>query len=721
MRRTLVSLCLAALAGCDDPAPPVALDAGFDAGLDAAARYAPAPFAPTAATRAYCRDADDDAVEARVTDLLRALSVDEKVALMAGAGVVVRDRSWRVPGHEGLRVPGLRMLDGPRGLSSVTRAPATVFPVAMARGASWDPALERRVGEAIAEELRSVGADVLLAPTMNVLRHPRWGRAQETYGEDPAHIGELAAAFIEGAQSRGVLASAKHYAANSVENTRHSVDVQMSERTLREVYLPHFRRAVVDARVASVMTAYNRVNGAWADQSAHLLRDILKGEWGFAGFVESDWILGTHGASTSVLAGLDLEMPSPLNFRRLPAELDAGAITERALDDSVRRILRAQLCYRLDERAFIPDDPARRGTAAHRALAREAAREGIVLLRNENGALPFGAGLRRIAVLGRNADVENLGDRGSSSVVPTEVVTALEGVRARAGSAAQVSLVGALDPAGEAALRDADAVLVVTGLQADDEGEGEIGAGDRASLALPAGEVALIRRAAALNPRVVVVLEAGAAVTVEPWVDEVEAVLFTGYPGCEGGSALAEVLFGDVSPSGRLPFVIPAREEDLGVFDNTSATVTYEYLHGYRALASRGLRARYDFGHGLSYATFAHEDARVSAPTVALGGAVEVSVQVRNEGSARAADVVQVYASSPGSPVLRAPRDLRGFARVELDAGESRRVSVRVRGDDLARWDEVGRRWTLDPLAYTLTVAQSAAAQGLEVTVRGAP
>jgi beta-glucosidase len=689
----------------------------IDGGVDATVGYEPAPFTPTAATRAYCRDADDTAVEARITDLLRTLPVQEKTRLLAGAGVVAMDRSWRVPGIDELRIPGLRMLDGPRGLSAVTRAPATVFPVAMARGCAWDPGLERRVGEAIAEEIRSVGADVLLAPTMNVLRHPRWGRAQETYGEDPTHLGAMAVAFIEGAQSRGVLASAKHYAANSIENTRHSVDVRMDERTLREVYLPHFRRAVVEARVASVMTAYNRVNGAWADQSAHLLRDILKGEWGFAGFVESDWVLGTHGASTSLRAGLDIEMPSPINFRRLPAEIAAGMLSVRELDDSVRRVLRAQFCYGLDARPFVRDDPSRRGTAAHRALAREAARAGVVLLRNERAALPFGPEVRRLAVLGRNADVENLGDRGSSNVVAGDVTTALEGLRARSG--VTVTHVTALDVAGEAALREADAVVVVTGLQADDEGEGEIGAGDRASIALRESEIALIRRAAALSPRVVVVLEAGAAVTVDPWNDEVEAVLFTGYPGEEGGHALAEILFGEFSPGGRLPFVIPAQERDLGDFDNTSPTVTYGYLHGYRLLASRGVAARYDFGHGLTYTRFTHRDARVSAGEVALGGVVEVSVEVRNEGAVRAVDTVQVYATAEGSPVPRAPRDLRGFARVELGPGEARRVSVTVRGDDLARWDEAGARWVLDPLTYTLTVAANAGASGIALTVRG--
>lgn len=711
---------LALLVACEDR-PTASLDAG--APRDAPDAYVPAPFAPTAATRAYCQGRDDVRVEARITELLGALSLEEKTRMMAGAGVTLVEGSWRVPGHEGLRVPGLRMLDGPRGLSGMTRLRATAFPVAMARGASWDAALERRVGEAIAEEFLSAGADVVLAPTMNLLRHPRWGRAQETYGEDTHHVGVMAAAFIEGAQSRGVLASAKHYAANSIEGTRHAVDVRMDERTLREVYLPHFRRAVVDARVASVMTAYNRVNGQWCDQSTHLLRDILKGEWGFAGFVESDWILGTHGHAASVRAGLDIEMPSPINFRRLPDAVARGELSAREVDDAVRRILRAQLCYGLDERPRAPDDPAGRMTPAHRAVAREAARAGAVLLRNERvgerPALPFGAEVRALAVLGRNADEESIGDRGSSAVLPGEVITALEGLRARPGVTVTHVAGEALDAAGEAAVRAADAVVIVTGTQAADEGEGEIGAGDRSSLALRPAEVALIRAAAALNPRVVVVVEAGAAVTMRDWRDEVEAVLFLSFPGSEGGAALTELLFGDESPAGRLPFSIPEREEDLVPFDNTSPTVTYGFLHGYRDLAARGVSPAYPFGYGLTYARFGYSDIALSRMNIGLGETFEVSVTVRNEGAVAATDTVQVYVSAAGSRVPRAPRDLRGFARVRLGPGASQRVTVPVRGDDLAYWDEAASRWALEPLGYTVTVARDAAAQGLTATITG--
>ncbi|TAK19893.1 MAG: hypothetical protein EPO40_31830 [Myxococcaceae bacterium] len=707
----------AALAACDD-GPQVNP-------MDSTRSYVAEAFTPTAATRAYCGSADADAIEARITALLSALTPAEKVALMHGHTLGLVEHTWEVPGNEAHRIPGLHMLDGPRGLSAFTQVEATAFPVAMMRGATWDPSLERRVGEAIAEEVRSLGVDVLLAPTMNILRHPRWGRAQETYSEDTHHLGAMAVAFIEGVQSRGVLASAKHFAANSIEDSRHRVDVRMDERTLREVYLPHFRRAVVDARVASVMSAYNKVNGDWSDQSAHLLRDVLRGEWGFAGFVESDWILGTHGDVESVRAGLDIEMPIGLHFERLTSRIEQGEIREREIDVSLRRILRAQLCYGLDARARVADDPTRRLTPEHLSLAREVARRGMVLLRNEASrgapALPLDAGsLRRLVVLGRNADVENLGDHGSSNVRSAQVVTALEGLRARVGAGVTVThLPGdALDEAGQRAVREADAVVVVTGLQAGDEGEAEVGAGDRDGLALPAGEVGLIRAAAALHERVVVVLEGGAAILTSGWRDEVEAVVMAFYPGVQGGSALAEVLFGDAAPSGRLPFSIPEREADLPVFDNRSDAVTYGYFHGYRHLAREGVPAAHAFGSGLSYTTFGYSELSLSATTVRAGQSFTASVTVTNRGAVRAIETAQLYVTARGSRVERSPRDLRSFAQVELAPGASARVTLTVRADELAYWDTASSAWVLEPIAYDVIVAPDAAAEGLRATVR---
>jgi len=665
-----------------------------------------APQAPDASLPLPFCPRDPAVVEARIDGLLAQLTPEEKVALMQGAANRVTDGVWLVRGNERTGVPGLRMLDGPRGVSAFTNRRATAFPVAMMRGATWDPSLEERVGRAIALEIRAAGADTLLAPTINLLRHPRWGRAQETYSEDTMHIGELAVAFIRGVQAEGVLASTKHFAVNSIENTRHRVDVQLDERTLREIYLPHFRRAVVEARTASVMSAYNRVGGLFCDLNGHLLTDILKGEWGFHGFVESDWYLGTHGDVDSMRAGLDLEMPQGVRYKRLSAALDTGAVDLAEIDASVRRLLRAQLCFGLDERTPAVDD-TRRETPEHLALAREVARRGVVLLRNEDVAgapvLPLDRSTPgEIVILGRNADVENIGDVGSSRVLPSDVVTALEGLR----EGANVTHVPgtSLDAAAAERVRAARAAIIVTGLTSDDEGEGDIAAGDRSALDLPADEVELIRAVAAIQPRTVVILEGGAAITSAPWDSLVPALLFAFYPGSEGGRALADVVFGDHAPSGRLPFSVPVAEADLPPFDNVSDTVTYGFFHGYRHLAHEGRRPHYPFGFGLTYTVFAYADLRLAAEIAAPDSTIEATVRIANEGARPAIETVQLYVAAQGSSVMRAPEDLRSFAQVALGPGESRDVTLRFPAESLAYWDTDEARFVVEPGEYEIRV-----------------
>lgn len=725
MRWLGLVIAVAALGACgDDGGSPADGGTTGDAG-DAGPAHVVEPFEPTPATRAYCGDADDDAIERRITELLTELSLEEKVQLMYGSSLGVSDGTWRVPGNERLGIPGFHMLDGPRGVSSMSGKRATAFPVGMMRGATWDPELERRVGAAMGREARSAGADVLLAPTINILRHPRWGRSQETYGEDTHHVGVLGAAFIEGVQSEGVLASAKHFVANSIENTRHEVDVTLDERTLREIYLPQFRRAVVDARVASVMSAYNSVNGLHADMNAHLLSEVLREDWQFAGFVESDWIAGTHSTVESVEAGLDLEMPTGLYFDDLARKVRQGELSEHVVDRSVRRLLRAQLCFGLDERERVTDDPGQRETPEHLALAREVATGGIVLLRNEppGGAgaaplLPLGDGPSSIVVLGRAADVENIGDEGSSAVAPTDVVTALGGLRERAGASTTVTHVegATLDAEGEAAVTAADAVIVVTGLLAEDEGEATIAAGDRADLAVPAAEVALIEAVAALNPAVVVVLEGGSAFTTASFDTEVAALLHAFYPGSEGGHALAAVLFGDAAPSGRLPFSMPEREADLPPFDNESLSVTYGYYHGYRHLHREGTPARYPFGFGLTYTTFAYSGLTLSAISLPEDGTLEATVTVENTGPVAATETVQLYVAVPGSSIERAPQDLRGFAQVELAPGESREVTLALPVEELAHWDVDTGAWRVERTDYEVRIARDAESPELTAT-----
>jgi len=680
-----------------DPTLDGAGDAGDDAAVDADPDAGDAGDAADEALAAWCGPAWDD-VRVRVDDTLAELTLDEKAAVMHGQLPLPIDGTWQTFGVERLDIPPMHMLDGPRGLSRFSGRTGTAYPVAMARGATWDANLETEVGRMIGAELRLAGADTLLAPTVNVLRHPRWGRAQETYGEDPHHIGVLGAAFVRGAQDH-VMAVVKHYAANSIEDTRFEVDVQVDERTLHEVYLPHFRRIVQDAEVAGVMSAYNRVNGAWSSESAPLLRDTLRGEWGFHGFVVSDWIQGTHDTVPAIEAGLDIEMPYGAVYGPALVEaVESGQVDEALVDAAVTRILRTRWCF--DARTRAPDIETIESDAALN-LAEEVAARGMVLLENRDDALPLGdAGV--IAVVGPLADAENTGDRGSSHVNSTDVVTPLEGLTARFGDRV-VHVPGALDDdASREALAGADVVVAVIGYTEDEEGEGQIAAGDREALTLPDDDLAVLRAAAAVHDRVVAVVVTGSAFTIADERDATEALVVAWYAGARGGDALAALLAGDRDFTGRLPVVFAAADADLPTFDNTSLTVTYDGLHGYRHLAANETAPLYPFGHGRSYATLAWSSAAIARD----GSDVVATVTVTNEGTLDAVETVQVYASGPTGGVSLAPLDLRGFAQVTLAPGASDTVEVRVPIDDLAHRDVATHGWQVEPGGWTFALAR---------------
>ena len=637
---------------------------------------------PDSPLAGWCQ-ADPTFVEERVEQLLAGMDLSQKIGQLAGVEPTPVEGIYPTPGAGDL--PGLRMIDGPRGVSSFV-GPATAFPVGSARGATWDPELERRVGRAMGAETAAYGANVLLAPTVNVLRHPRWGRGQETYGEDPLHVGLLGAAFIEGAQEH-VIASVKHFAANSIENSRFSVDVLIDDRTLREVYLPAFSMAV-DAGVGSVMSAYNSVNGAFCSENAPLLRDVLKDEWGFLGFVESDWYLGTHDTEASLRAGLDLEMPFARIYGEAIWELLPDPELEAAIDDSVRRILRTQLCFGVRELA---GDPAVIESEEHLALAREVATRATVLLKN-SGVLPLDRGAAgTLALLGPLADVANIGDTGSSAVAPSHVVTLAE---ALGGSGWTITdqAVGA------------DVAVVVVGLTSEDEGEYLASHGDRDTLRLHMDDELLISQTASEAPTIVV-LQGGSAITVEPWLDDASAVLHSWYPGSRGGEALADLLFGIANPSGRLPISIPVTEEDLPPFDNEAATVVYDRWHGHRHLLRAGVAARFPFGFGLSYTDFQWAD-------VTLDG-LSLSLSVRNTGVQAGIETVQVYAEPPAGDWDRG-RELVGWVQVALEPGEEGEVRIDIPRSRLAHWDA---GWVVPPGTWTLVAARHAEDPGLRVEV----
>ncbi|MCW5892865.1 MAG: glycoside hydrolase family 3 C-terminal domain-containing protein [bacterium] len=711
-------------AACDDApylGPPCAGGGSVAAAAECVLAAAEAASAGALAAEfpheGFCGDATV-AVEARLDELLAQMTLEEKLGLMHGTGAMVGG-VWQVAGVPRLGVPALGLVDGPRGVSAATGR-STTFPVGMARGATWDPALEARVGEVMGTEARARGAGVLLAPTINMLRHPRWGRAQETYSEDTHLLSRMGVGFVRGVQRRAI-ANPKHFAANSIEDTRFNVNVVLDARTLREIYLPHFRSAVREGNAGSVMTAYNKVNGAYCAENAPLLRDVLKGDWAFQGFVESDWVLGTRSTLASLDAGLDIEMPGDTYFGAPLANAVAkGQASPASIDAAVRRVLRAEVCFRLDTDPPRVD-PARVETAEHGATALEVARKGIVLLKNA-GALPIArAQATSIVVVGDLADVANLGDTGSSAALPTVAITPLAGITAAAGEVTVSHVAsGALSPDDQTRIAAADAVVVVAGLTAADEGEGLISGGDRDSLALPAGQDALIAAAAALNPRTIVVLEGSGALTM-PWLDDVGAVLMAWYPGQAGGTAIAEILFGDVVPSGKLPASFPRAEADLPPFDNVGLTVPYGYFHGYRWLDRTEVAPLFPFGFGLSYTSFAYANLTVSSPTLAPYGRLRVTADVTNTGTLAGDEVAQLYVGYRGSAVERAVHDLKGFARVTLAPGETRTVAFDLRAADLAYWDGAAGAWVLEPITYEVRVGSSSRDLPLEGAVTVAP
>jgi beta-glucosidase len=656
-------------------------------------------------------------LENEINSLLAQMTLEEKVAQMAGHGQPETGvELWEAPGLARLGIPMFRMSDGPRGVTQVPGA--TTFPVGMARGASWEPDLELRVGEAMGKELRASGGNVLLAPTINILNHPSWGRSQETYGEDVHHLSAMGVAFVKGAQ-RFVLANPKHYAANNIEDTRFNVDVTVDERTLREIYLPHFRAVVQQGGAASVMSAYNSVNGQYCSENEPLLREILKNEWGFDGFVLSDWYLATHETIKSVVGGLDLEMPAPKVYGEpLLRAVRDGTVSESLIDDAVRRMLRKKLEFNLAESSPVGAEVI--ASEEHLALAREAAVKGAVLLKNDGEALPLAVQtMNRIVVIGELSDFANLGDRGSSNPQPAFSITPLEGItEAVAGSVA----IDHIDSdeilvADHDMISSADAAIVVTGLTYNDEGEGLIAAGDREDLALSAERQALIDQVASLNNRTVVVLEGGGAITMGGWLSEVEAVLMVWYPGQLGGHAIADLLFGAANPSGKLPITFPADLGQLPPFDNVSHAITYGYFHGYRHIDRESLTPLFPFGFGLSYTTFRYDSLELSATDVRATATVTVTVTVTNTGAVDGAEVVQVYVSYPGSSVMRAERELKGFSRLELAAGETRGVEIAIPAASLAYYDTTSGGWVVEALDYEIRAGASSRDLPLEATL----
>ncbi len=662
----------------------------------------------------------NDSTEARAKEILEQMTLKQKVYEMHGHGLArfglsilfsKKVKPVHAGGNKKFDLPSTIFLDGPRGVSFYKGT--TAFPTTMARGASWDVDLERRIGEAMAKEVRALGANYSGAVCMNLLRHPAWGRSQETYGEDPHHLGEMASALVAGIQSHNVQACVKHFAANSMENNRFGGSINMDERTLRDVYLPHFKK-VTERGAASVMSAYNKVNGEYCGHSKYLLTDILRKEWGFKGYITSDWQNGLYDTKKGVEAGMNIEMPAANCYRlsNIKKLLKNGDLTEQQIDTLVYPIIYTKLLFasKKDKQTY-PKSIV--GCEAHVALAREATEKSAVLLKNESNILPLEkTSVKTIAVIGSLASVAQTGDHGSSRVFTTSLISPLEALQYYfEGSTTKVLTASNSDLAKvKEVSAQADVVLVVAGTTYLDEGEfignGQIRdkknpnkknfitktgvlavGGDRAYLHLHQTDIDVIKAAASINKRVVVSLVAGSAVTVEEWHEEVSAIIQTFYNGQEGGHALARLLFGEVNPSGKLPFTVPVSENDLPPFDSYAAEVDYGYYHGYTLLDKELILPRYPFGYGLSYTKFQLSDLQKE-----LGDVLQLSLNVTNIGSREGAEVVQVYIGlepqQGGSNQLDVPQKLlRGFAKVNLLAGEQKHITITIPLTELAHYD----------------------------------
>ena len=662
----------------------------------------------------------NDSTEARAKEILEQMTLKQKVYEMHGHGLArfglsilfsKKVKPVHAGGNKKFDLPSTIFLDGPRGVSFYKGT--TAFPTTMARGASWDVDLERRIGEAMAKEVRALGANYSGAVCMNLLRHPAWGRSQETYGEDPHHLGEMASALVAGIQSQNVQACVKHFAANSMENNRFGGSINMDERTLRDVYLPHFKK-VTERGAASVMSAYNKVNGEYCGHSKYLLTDILRKEWGFKGYITSDWQNGLYDTKKGVEAGMNIEMPAANCYRlsNIKKLLKNGDLTEQQIDTLVYPIIYTKLLFasKKDKQTY-PKSIV--GCEAHVALAREATEKSAVLLKNESNILPLEkTSVKTIAVIGSLASVAQTGDHGSSRVFTTSLISPLEALQYYfEGSTTKVLTASNSDLAKvKEVSAQADVVLVVAGTTYLDEGEfignGQIRnkknpnkknfitktgvlavGGDRAYLHLHQADIDVIKAAASVNKKVVVSLVAGSAVTVEEWHEEVPAIIQTFYNGQEGSHALARLLFGEVNPSGKLPFSVPVSENDLPPFDSYAAEVDYGYYHGYTLLDKELILPRYPFGYGLSYTKFQLSDLQKE-----LGDVLQLSLNVTNIGSREGAEVVQVYIGlepqQGGSNQLDVPQKLlRGFAKVNLLAGEQKHITITIPLTELAHYD----------------------------------
>ncbi|TLX74706.1 glycosyl hydrolase [Labilibacter sediminis] len=691
----------------------------------------------------------DQSIEEQIESILEQLTLEEKVKMCHAQS------KFSSPGVERLGIPEIWMSDGPHGVRAEiawdswshagwTNDSCTAFPALTALASTFNPDLAYKYGVAVGEEARYRKKDILLGPGVNIYRTPLNGRNFEYMGEDPYLASVMSVPYIKGVQTNGVAACVKHFALNNQEIWRGHINVKVSDRALNEIYLPAYKAAVQEGGVWSVMGAYNKYNGQHTSHHEILVNQILKGDWGFDGVLVTDWG-SAHDTKEAALNGLDIEMGTGTDGLTTSTDnaydhyflakpflelLKSGEIDESVVDDKVRRILRLMFRTNMDRnRPF-----GSKASQAHFDVAREVAQEGIVLLKNSNDFFPLNPETTQtIALIGENATRMMTVGGGSSELKTVHEISPLQGIKKRFAKANVVYAMGyasgpsqygqvipssldadSLKKAAIEVAKKADIVLFVGGLNKSHEQDCENG--DRKGLHLPFGQDELLEDICSVNKNVVVVLVSGNAVAM-PWQSKVKSIVQAWYLGSETGHALADVLSGDVNPSGKLPFSFPVKLEDNGAHafdelsypgDGVDQVYKEDILVGYRWHDTKKIKPLYAFGHGLSYTTFNINDASVSKNTYKKGATIQLSVSISNTGKVDGSEVIQVYIHDEKSSVMRPEKELKAFKKVKLNAGETQKVELSIDVNSFAFYDEKNKDWNLESGEYHLLIGTAA-------------
>lgn len=670
--------------------------------------------------------------------MIAQISLKEKITLLAG------DKFFKLrtgipfifKGHlsnaiinrsnTAFNLPALIFTDGPRG---VVTKPQTNFPAPITRASTWNPVLENEIGTAMASEAKFAGSNLIGAPCINLLRHPANGRAQESYGEDPFLVAQFGVAMVNGIQDEGAMACVKHFTLNSIENTRYTIDVKISDKVLHEIYLPHFK-AIVDAGAASIMSAYNKVNGKYCAENKILLTDILRKQWNFKGFVQSDWDFGVRSTAPSLLAGMNIEMPYA-KFYKPKKILDAvskNEISEPRINVLVYDILYTRFLFQSinqNKKTKKPD------YVQHNALAKKVCEEATVLLKNENNILPLNlTKIKTILLAGRLLHEKNDGDNGSS-IIKTKVEIPMDVFNkfCKENNIRILTIDNTNNKDLDVYAKQADVVIFITGTKKTEEGEfismkGEarldaskpangvfkkLGrGGDRYQVNLPKEETDLISKIAAINKNTIAYVIGGSAIMMEEWKQQVPAILFSGYYGMHGASTMIDVLFGKVNPSGKLPFTIPASLAQLPNFPLLPETINYDYFHGYTLIDKLNEKPAFPFGFGLSYTQFQYSDASINKQVFTEDDTIEIELNVKNTGMQSGAEVVQAYVHFGNSQQTEHPEKLlKGFVKVFLQKEETQTVKIKIPVSSLNYYDTNKQRMQIEKMKYTVEIANS--------------